>query len=369
MIEVNYAQGIYSHQDVLKMLKSNRIIRFEYVIRDRFNKTKGSLSTATGSISFDSHQAVMRTCSITARKSELLDINSVDDRIVPYFCILAPNNTWLKYPLGVFIVNPSSELNGQSEYITVVGYDLAEIANTSNLDHTILCQNGTPVTSHVLQRVSGLYTLYDVTTNANLKEPTDVEYEIGATELETINAMLESINYFPLYFDENGKAIAEPYIFPENMPVQLEYSADRDSIIFDGISRNTNLYTIPNKFVRYTDDADSPQLRSEYIVTDASIPSSTTARGRVITDIQSVSNVASQATLDSMTRRAAIVGSQPIEELVFDTALMPGHGYKNSLHVRCKDAGIDGKYIEYGWDMDLSVGGVMTHKCYKAVNT
>lgn len=311
----------------------------------------------------------MRTCQISAKKSELLDLSSVDNRIVPYFCVLAPNGHWLKYPLGVFIINPASVLQNKAEYITVAGYDLAEIANAMKLTNTVTVPRNSVITSYILQRVTSCgYTNYEIQADEDLKRPSDIEYEIGSTELDTINAMLNSINYFPIYFDENGKAICEPYVFPESRRIQIEYSSDNMSIMHDGVARSTDLFTIPNKFVRYTNDSDSPMLRSEYTVTDENIPSSTTRRGRVITDVQEVSDIATQASLDALTRRAAINMSQATEQLVFTTALMPGHGYKNCIHVRCEDAGIDDKYIETAWDMDLRVGGAMTHTCYKAVN-
>lgn len=368
MKEIDLSQDIYSDSEVNQILKRDRTVKFEYMIRNQYNQTIGSLSNATGSISFDSSQGIMRTCNLTAKRSELITLSSVDSRIVPYFCVLAPNGHWLKYPLGVFIINPSSILQNKTEYITVEGYDLAEIANAMKLTNTVTCQKNSIITSHISQRVSAIYTNYEIETDSNLKRPSDIEYEIGMTELDTINQMLNSINYYPMYFDENGKAICEPYEFPETRKIQLEYSADNQSILHDGIKRSTDLFKIPNKFVRYTNDSDSPKLRSEYTVTDATIPSSTTARGRIITDVEAVSDIATQASLDSLTRRAAITKSQTTEELVFTTAIMPGHGYKNCIHVRCEEAGIDGKYIESSWEMDLEVGGVMTHTCYKAVN-
>lgn len=368
MNRVNLAQDIYTHEQVDKMLRSDRTIRFEYVVRDQYNKTIGHLTNASGSIDFDSTSEVMRTCSLTARRSEILDINSVDERIVPYFCLLAPNGHWLKYPLGVFMIKPSSSLHNRETYITVDGYDLADIALKIKLENTAFYPTGTVYTSAISNRLGSIYTNYEVTADSTLTKATDSEFEMGSTEIETINDMLNAINYYPLYFDENGVAHAEPYIFPEGRTVQMEYSADNKSVIFDGIKRASNIFDIPNRFVRYTDDSDSENLMSVVTVTDANIPTSTVNRGRIITDIESVDDIASQVALDNLTRRAAIAGTQHAEELVFETVLMPIHGFKNCIQFRCEDAGIDGKYIERSWSMDLSIGGKMTHTCNKAVS-
>lgn len=367
MNNINYAQDIYTHEQVDKMLRGNREVRYEYIIRNQFNQTIGSLTNASGSISFDSTSEIMRTCSLQAKRSELLDINLVDERIVPYFCILAPNGRWLKYPLGVFMINPSTQLNNKSVTVLVDGYDLGQIALDVKLENTATYHAGSVYTSSISNRLGALYTSYDVVADASLVNPTDIEYEIGSSEIETINAMLDAINYYPLYFDENGMAHAEPYIFPEDRSVQTQYSADNKSIIYDGVSQVSNLFEIPNKFIRYTDDSDHEPYRAEVIVDDPTIPSSTVNRGRVITDIQSVDDIATQTALENYTRRAAINASQHAEKLTFETVNMPGHGFKNCIQVRCEDIGVDNKFIEYAWEMDLSIGGKMKHECYKVV--
>lgn len=367
MNNFNFAQDKYTHEQVDKMLRGDRKVKYEYLVKNQYDQTIGSLTNASGSISFDSESEIMRTLSLTAKRSEILDINSVDERIAPYFCLLAPSGRWLKYPLGVFIINPSAELDNKSVYISAEGYDLGRIALDLKLEHTATYLQGAVYTSSIANRLGSIYKNYDIVADASLTNPTDIEYEMGKSEIETINAMLDAINYYPLYFDENGMAHAEPYVFPEDRRVQIQYSADNKSIIYDGVSQSTNIFEIPNKFIRYTDDADHEPLRSEVIVSDASIPSSTTRRGRIITDIESVDDIATQISLDNYTRRAATNASQRTETLEFETVNMPGHGFKNCLQVRCEDMGIDGKYIEYAWEMDLTPGGKMSHQCYKVV--
>ena len=367
MNSINFAQDIYTHDEVMRMLTRDREVRYEYIIRNTQNQTIGSLSNATGSISFDSSREIMRTCDITAKRSELLQLASVDNRIVPYFCILAPNGHWLKYPLGVFIINPSAVLNNKSVFIDVEGFDLAQIASDAKLEDSVFYGEGAVYTSSISNRIGQIYANYDVVADPSLTNPADVEYEIGESEISVINSMLEAINYYPLYFDENGVAHGEPYIFPEDRLVEIEYSADNKSVIFDGVTQASNLFEIPNRFIRYTDDSDHEPLRSVVTVTDPSIPSSTTRRGRIITNVESVDDVATQTTLDNLTRRAAIAASQHTETLEFSTVNMPGHGYKTCLQFRCEDMGVDGKFVETAWDMDLTPGGRMQHKCEKAV--
>lgn len=367
MNNIDLSQDIYSDAEVRAMLERNRTVRYEFLVRDTSGNTIGALTNASGSISFDSTQEVMRTCSLTALKSEILDINAVDERIVPYFCLLAPNNHWLKYPLGTFLINPSERLSNRSAYVTVEGYDLAKMCLDVSLEDNYLVSSGTVYTSAITQLVAEIYDNYTVEADSTLTRTSDKEYEIGTSQLTVINDMLDAINYFPLYFDDYGNPIAEPFIFPEMRTIQMSYQANDRSVMFDGVQKSSDLFEIPNRFIRYTDDADSDRLRSVYTVTDESIISSTVNRGRVITDVQSVSDVASQTVLDSLVRRAALTASQVTETISFDTLNMPGHGYRNCLRVTCEDLEIDDKYIEYAWEMELSPGGKMHHSCNKAV--
>ena len=85
---MNYSQGSYTHEEVLKtLLSSERKIQYEYSVQDSHGKHLGWLSNCEGKITFDSKRSVMRTFSGTAMKCEILDINLIDEKIVPWFCI------------------------------------------------------------------------------------------------------------------------------------------------------------------------------------------------------------------------------------------------------------------------------------------
>ena len=244
---------------------------------------------------------------------------------------------------------------------------MAKICSDISLEDNYTVAAGTVYTSAITQLVASVYDRYTVEADSSLTRASDREYEIGSSTLTVINDMLDAINYFPLYFDAYGNPIAEPYVFPEERTIQMTYRADESSVMFDGVTKTSDLFEVPNKFIRYTNDADSTRLRSVYTVTDASIISSTTNRGRVITNVESVDDVASQQVLDSIVRRAALNASQVTEKIEFDTLGMPGHGYRTCLRVTCDDLDIDDKYIEYAWEMELTPGGKMHHSCTKAV--
>ena len=85
-------------------------------------------------------------------------------------------------------------------------------------------------------------------------------------------------------------------------------------------------------------------------------------------DSESVDDIATQEDLDNYVKRVALSAMQETETLKFETLNMPGHGYLNSLQVQCELYGVDAKYIEVGWEMDLSAGGKMKHICERILN-
>lgn len=366
MNSIDLSQGGYTHDEVCKMLRRNRKVKYEYFIKHNDGHFWFELKTASGHVSFDSTREIMRTCSIEfPRKAIPKDMDiSVEDLneslLAIYFCMEAPNGLWLKYPLGVFVINVSERVE-YSTHVIIDGYDLAQYVIDAKFDDTKVYAANTPYTTMAAALVGERYERYNIVQNADLKNSAVVEYEIGIYYLEAINDMLSAINYYPLYFDDYGIPNVEPYVFPEDRKVQLVYSMDDSSVIFNGYTSENNLYGIPNKFIRYTNDPDHDVLRSVYTVTDESIPTSTTSRGRVITDVSEVREVSSQSELDALTRRAAIDASKIYYTHEFDTICMPGHGFQTCILY-------DGiKCIETAWDMELSAGGIMHHKVTEAL--
>ena len=158
-----------------------------------------------------------------------------------------------------------------------------------------------------------------------------------------------------------------PYKPDSERTIEGTYQDNDNSIILDGIKVETNKFEVPNKIVRYVENPDAAYLISSYTNEDPDSPYSTVNRGRTIVDADSVEDIASQADLDSYVRKVASEKIQAVETLEIETLNMPGHDYQNCFLVSIKSYGIEGKYIETSWEMDLSEGGTMKHYLKKAV--
>lgn len=365
---MNIATNIYSEEYLLKhLLASNRTVWYEYTVSDKNNKTLGLLNIESGVVSFDSTAEVMRTFNGSVKNSDLLNINTVDERIVPWMCLRLPDKNVVKWPLGRFLVNPAEDGQNGSRMVTITGYDLGKIALDDKAENRTLVEAGMIYTSAVAQLLGTIYSNLNIEASAKTKTFSQ-EWEIGTRKLEIVNTLLSGINYNPLHFDEYGKGIVDAFVFPESKSVEITYSANDRSIILDGFSKRSNKFEVPNKFVRYTENVDSEYLISVYTNDSSNNPYSTVSRGRVISDVASVNNIATQTDLDAYTRRIALSAMQSTESLEFSTLNMPGHGFKNCLHVKCDMYGVDDKYIETGWEMELVNGGTMKHKCERVIS-
>ena len=365
---MNLSQGNYNHNDVWKKLCSNnRKVHYEYTVHDNDGKLLGSLTSCSGRISYDSTRSVMRTFEGDAKKTELLDINMLDERITPWFCLTMDNGEVLKYPLGKFIISPSFDFKGPENIVHITGYDLGKVALDYKTVSRVVMNADDYYSNEIQEILSEMYPAFEVISSPK-KRRNALEWEPGTSKITIINDMLSALNYYPLHFDEYGIPKAEPYILPEERTIEAYYKTDASSVIVPGISQESNRFDVPNKYVRYVENADSEYMVSSYTNEDPSSIFSTVNRGRVIVDIERVSDIASQKELDDYVKRCAVSAMSVTEQIKIKTLNMPGHGFRNCLLIETDKDGILGKYIETGWEMSLELGAEMTHRCVKAVN-
>jgi len=213
--------GTLAHDDeeLLRELRSNsRQVYYEYTIADPHGKTLGNIAIENGKVTFDSKGDVMRTFSGTCRKSDLINIDSIDYRIVPWMCLKIGSDV-VKWALGKFLIEPSENGNKHTTNVTINGYDLGKIALDDKSDSRIYMGAGSVYTSMALQIAGTDYD--DIELNSSPKSKnTESEWGIGISKLKIINELLDAISYNHLYFDSYGTGHISAYVFPENQPVE-----------------------------------------------------------------------------------------------------------------------------------------------------
>lgn len=361
-------QAGYTQQEVLQMLQGSRTIDFEYELLDNRERILTKLN-ASGTIAFNSTSEVMRTASFEIQEERLNEYSKFysDMRIRPFFK-LKVQDSWLRYPLGVFIMSsPQRKFENNSIYWSVDCYDKGIILKEDKLIDRLYIPSGSNYISEVKKILISAGIDKFIIENSSLVTRADLEFEIGSSKLEVINELLYAINYYPIHFDYRGFAETSRYIEPMQRETEFGYVSDDRSVILSGASQSNDMYGVPNVIVRYIDNPDATPLRSVYRNDNPESIVSTVRRGRQIVDVEAVEDIADQETLDSYTKRIAIEKSQMNDSVSMSTALMPMHGYRNCLFVRDDELGIETKYIEYSWSMELAVGGTMQHELKRVI--
>lgn len=361
---ISLANGSYSHEDVREQLLKHREIDFKYELLDKDEKTLGALN-AEGFISVDTESHIKRVGRFTV--VEQGEVDFLNERIRPSMGVKV-GGRYLWYPLGVFLLeSPSRQSHGGYVTRSIEAYDKSIILRDDRFTNNYYIAKGTPYTNAIqlILQSAGIIN-YFITPSA-LTTIAAIEFDIGTSKLDAINELAKALNYNELYVDVYGCFRVEAYVPYEDRTIDGRYATDKKSIVFSGASENIDLFNVPNIIVRYLESAEAGYLVSTVTNSDAGSPLSTVSRGRNIVDVQPVYDIADQTTLNAYTQRL-MDEAKLYKTLTFETALMPHHGVSDCLFVTNKELNISGKYIETGWQMELKVGGTMTHNCRKVAN-
>lgn len=359
-------QGYTREQILAALFSSARKVRYEYTIADSHGIELGLAEISDGEITYDSTSDVMRTFTGRMKKSDLLNMDTIDRRVTPWMCLMMPNGKEAKWALGTFIIYPSAEASNDINMINISGYDLGKVALDDKNNTRTYVSSSELYTTVISTILDSIYSRTEIEVSEDTKSFPQ-EWEIGTTKMQIVNDLLRGINYNPLHFDEYGMAICDPHISSASREIGFQYLANEQSIILDGITFVSDKFDIPNKWIRYTENPEAPYLISTFVNDSPESPFSTVNRGRTIVDAEVVEDISRQDTLDAYTARIAAEAMQSTEQIEFRTLNMPGHGYQECLWVDVPNYDIFGKYIETGWSMALVPGGEMTHICERVV--
>jgi hypothetical protein len=363
----------YTREEVIAQLHGitgNRgLVKFRYELLDNTDTKQGEVAVQSGRTALNSLAEIKRTAVFQITEQEGQDIDWLNDRIQPVFCLQMPDKGFAEWPLGIFLL-PSPNRKDENNKIkrNIEAYDTSQILKEDKFTDRYRIAAGTKYTDAIISILSsaGIWKIKIIDHVGTLAA--DKEFEIGTTKLQAINQLLSEINYTSLWVDENGYFVARPYALPSSREAEYEYRNNDISIIHPGSTESLDIFGLPNQWVRYVSNPDKGvTLRSVYTNDLASSPTSTVNRGRKIVDIESVDDMYDQSTLDAYVKRVACEASQVYAKFDFSTALMPHHSFLDCLFLEHTLYGASDKYIEYSWSMELQAGGKMTHSCRRVI--
>lgn len=198
--------------------------------------------------------------------------------------------------------------------------------------------------------------------------PVPKEWEAGTNKLTIINELLAAVNYESLAFDEDGFAVAKPYVSPQNRPAEIDYRDDELSVMYPDMTQELDLFSIPNRWILTVSDPDRENITVTITNNDPASPTSTVRRGRTITSFEQGQDADSEATMIAKAARVAFEASQVFEAIDFSTGIMPIHSGNDVYTLGFDPLNLNAQYSEVQWDMDLSAGSKMTHRARRVIS-
>lgn len=390
------ARNGYTAEQVKAALHApNRKLSFKYELLDNTNKYKRDLTEfISASVSNNALAEIKRTARFYLKDDGT--INFLSDRIKPYVRLWIPpgrvlsryylflqatqpsiyqtiqeapeTGGWVDFPLGVFVLSTPPRKIDASGVVTreVEAYDQLQVLIDDKVTDRYTVTTGTNYITAIKAILDGAGITNQNLTATSKTFPTDRDWGPGTTKLKIINELLDSINYKSLWFDEDGLAVAQPYVSPKDRASEYTYKDDDESVIFPDVEQNLDLFNIANKWVLVVSEPDRTPLTSTYTNTNANSPTSTVSRGRTIVDFRQV-DAADQSTLDDKVQRIAFEASQVYEHVDFYTPIMPAHSNDDVFTLEFSNLGISAKYSEHAWSFDLKAGARMKHNIRRVV--
>jgi len=198
--------------------------------------------------------------------------------------------------------------------------------------------------------------------------PTPRDWDPGTSRAMIIADLLSSINYRSLSFDEEGTAVAAPYVPPGQRATEFVYVDDSRSIMVPDAVEEYDLYAVPNRWTGTVSEPDRDELNITFTNRDPASPTSTVRRGRVITEVRDQQDATSESALIEQIAQVAFESSQLYEAQEFATALNPLHSHDDVYSIRRDDLAVDADFTGHTWEMDLASTGLMRHRARRVVS-
>ena len=319
------------------------------------------LALTPASIDFQSAGEIPVSMSAVFRDDERVDW--LQDEIQPIQII-----DGVESPVAVFIpatFRQETDDNGAAS-IRVEAYDRCYRLRSTTTQSRLHFSAGTPYLQAVKELLADAGIVLYIETPSTLSLATDREdWPIGTSYLTIINALLSEINYDSISFDPTGAAVLRPSRTPSAANVDHEYRSGF-GVLARQTMRETDAFDAPNVFIVICSNPDYDEPLVAISVNDnPGSKLSTVSRGRKITRVTQVSNIAEQQSLQDYADRLKMESMLSLETATIYTDNLPGHGVRDVVALWHPD--LSGIYLETGWNMVLEPGQRMTHTLQKEV--
>lgn len=272
-------------------------------------------------------------------------------------------------PLGVFAVSTLSESYSNGVSIdNIEAMDFGLLVKQVSTEGVLHLSKGAEYIATIKSLLSecGLISIYADPSEATLQTDRE-DWDEGTSYLTIVNALLEELNYNPLWFDAEGNARLTAYQAPTMTNVRHEYKSGADSVILDACTITQDIYSPYNVFKVIVSNADLTEPMTAVAVNSDPTSKTSTAQlnRRILAPVTKLDNIASQDALQAYADKLRDDSQIASEAITFSTANMPGHAYLDTIALEHER--LSGIYVETDWSMSLSYSGKMTHKAKRVL--
>lgn len=330
------------------------------------NRAKiGELKTTNVRLNFDDSKSVMKSMSIdmhgTTMSQKTLSFDMFKDRLRPVLLVDGKES-----PLGIYmIVAAPKTVTDTGTYYTLEAYDETMLLKQASFENRAFYGAGTKfltVVENILTSV-GLTDVY--VENSNSSAPEDFEIAPGENYLDTINDILDAINFQHVYADANG-TINIRKVTDRTSP-EFVYRSSEHYSLSPKLTEETDIYDLPNVIVGVfsSPDEDTPTVYKK-VNDDPNSIISTVNRGYKVVKTINLRNSSTETDLEGYIDRVAFDAMQATESVTFETVAEGGHEPNTPIQIDTEN--VRGLFIEKGWDMSISAGTFqMTHRAERKV--
>lgn len=291
------------------------------------------------------------------------NVDWLTDRIQP---VLIIDGT--EYPLGIFLpATVPQKTTNTSRTVSIEAYDQCWLLRDNYTDTQIYLAAGTSYLDAVetMLAKAGVGIVQKTPSTATLQEARQ-EWPVGTSYLTIINQLLSEINYKPLWFNGQGAAVLEPIVAPTADSIKHTLDSDEiSSLLLPDMTDEIDIFSAPNYFIVVCSNPDKTVMSATAENSNPQSPLSTMRRGRRITKVVKVNNIASAEELQIYANNLRDESMYSGEVITVKTALHPGYGVDDVTALHYDD--VSAVCLETAWEMQLSTGGTMTHTLKKVV--
>lgn len=274
-----------------------------------------------------------------------------------------------EYTCGVFLPCSYRRSDGPTgSNIKVEAFDRCWQVQTVRTENVLHLPAGTNYLTAIksLLTVAGIVLTVENPTTTTLTNDRE-DWSVGTDYLTIINTLLAEINYNTLWFNADGYAILEPASSPDAANIDHVLDATKiTSLVMPEIMVAADYYNKPNVFIVICSnpDNDLPMVA----VAENTNPGSALSilrRGRRISQMTKVDNIADQSALEAHANRLLFESMLSGETINVSTALLPGYGVGDVVAIN--HGATTGICVENAWTMMMKTGGEMRHSLVKVV--